>query len=90
MALPPILQMLGAKRQTTALAAQLQPVKDMIRMVQTASNPTATLQQMLANNPQMQQAMDFIQKCGGDPQKAFYALAEQKGVDPEEILNALK
>ena len=90
MALPQILQMLGASRQTTALAAQLQPVRDMIRMVQTANNPTAMLQAIAAKNPQMQQAIDFINQCGGDPQKAFYALAEQKGVDPNEILNALK
>lgn len=90
MALPPILQMLGAKRQTTALAAQLQPVKDMIRMVQTASNPQAMLQAMADKNPQIKQAIDLVNQCGGDPQKAFYALAEQKGVDPEEILNALK
>lgn len=86
---PQILQMLGAN-QTAALTAQLKPVKDMIRMVQSASNPGATLQQMLANNPQMQQAVEFINKCGGDPQKAFYALAKQKGVNPDDILNALK
>ena len=48
------------------------------------------LQAIAAKNPQMQQAIDFINQCGGDPQKAFYALAEQKGVDPNEILNALK
>jgi hypothetical protein len=45
---------------------------------------------MADKNPQMKQAIDLVNQCGGDPQKAFYALAEQKGVDPEEILNALK
>lgn len=62
----------------------------MMHMLQSASNPAATLQAMAAKNPQMQQAMDFINKCGGDPQKAFYALAKQKGVNPYDILNALK
>ena len=62
----------------------------MMRMVQTASNPQATMQAIAAKSPQVQQAIDFINRCGGDPQKAFYALAEQKGVDPNEILNALK
>ena len=59
-------------------------------MVQTASNPLATLQAMVDKNPQLQQAVDLINRCGGDPQKAFYVLAEQKGVDPNEILDALK
>ena len=59
-------------------------------MVQTASNPQAMMQALVDKNPQMQQAVDLINRCGGDPQKAFYALAEQKGVDPDEILNALK
>lgn len=62
----------------------------MIRMVQTASNPAAMLQAMADKNPQMKQVIDLVNQCGGDPQKAFYALAEQKGVDPEEILKALK
>ena len=89
MAAPQILQMLGTNPQT-ALTAQIKPIKDMIHTVQTASNPAAMLQTMAAKNPQLKQAMDFIQQSGGDPEKAFYALAKQKGVDPNEVLNALK
>ena len=47
-------------------------------------------QQMAASNPQMQQVMQLIQKHGGDPTKAFYALAEEKGIDPQQILDLLK
>ena len=45
------------------------------------------LQQMMNNNPQIQQ---LVNAAGGDPKAAFYKLAEQKGVDPNEIINALK
>lgn len=38
----------------------------------------------------MKQVMDIIKQAGGDPKKAFYYLAEQKGVDPDEIINMLK
>ena len=48
------------------------------------------LQQMMNTNPQMKQAMDYIQANGGNPKDAFYKLAEEKGVDPETILNSLR
>ena len=44
----------------------------------------------MMNNPQMKQVMDVVNQYGGDPQKAFYAIAEQQGVNPQEILNMLK
>ena len=42
--------------------------------------------QMIMNNPQMKQVMDYVNANGGDPKAAFYKLAKEKGVDPEEIL----
>ena len=59
-------------------------------MVNGAQNPQLMLNQLMTSNPQLKQAMDIINQSGGDPKKAFYALAEQKGVDPNEILNMLK
>lgn len=50
----------------------------------------AAVQQMSTNNPQMQQVMDVIRQNGGDPKAAFYSMAQQKGVDPNAILNQLK
>ena len=48
-------------------------------------NPMALMQ-----GPQYQQAMNLIQQAGGDARAAFYSLARQKGVDPEQILSMLK
>ena len=45
---------------------------------------------MMANNPQAANAMNLIQTYGGDAKAAFYALAKQKGVDPEQFLRALQ
>ena len=67
-----------------------QSLKGMLSQVQAAQNPQAMMNQLLARNPQLNQVLSFVQKCGGDPQKAFYALAEQKGVDPDEILSMLR
>ena len=58
-----------------------------INMVKSAANPNAMVQQLLSQNPQVQQ---IIQQYGGDPQKAFYGLAQQMGIDPEQVLSQLK
>lgn len=48
------------------------------------------LQQMMSQNPQMKQAFDYVNANGGNAKAAFYKLAEQKGVNPDEILQMLK
>ena len=65
-------------------------IRQMIQMFRSAGNPQAMIGQLMQNNPQMKQIMDLIKAAGNDPKRAFYALAEQKGVDPDEILKQLK
>jgi len=59
-------------------------------MVQAAQNPQAAVSQMTQNNPQMQQVMQYVQQNGGDPKAAFFALAKQKGIDPNVIIQQVK
>lgn len=68
----------------------LQPIKNMLGMVRSASNPQAMMNMLAQSNPNLKQAMDLVQQSGGDPQKAFYSLCQQRGVDPNTILDALK
>lgn len=62
----------------------------MMGMINGSQNPTAMMNSMMQSNPQLKQAMDLINQSGGDPRKAFYSLAEQKGVNPQDILDMLK
>ena len=84
----PMLGMLNTSK-LSGLASNLAPIKNMFSSVKAAQDPYAMLQQMAANNPQMQQAIDLIQQSGGDPQRAFYSLADKLGVDPQEVLKML-
>lgn len=59
-------------------------------MVKAARNPQAMMQMMAQQNPKMQQVMNFVQQNGGDAKTAFYKLAEQQGVNPDDVLNMLK
>lgn len=48
------------------------------------------LTQMASNNPQLREVMTYVNQNGGDAKKAFYQMAQQKGVNPDEILAILK
>ena len=84
MAMPGILQQLA---KTSPMMGRIKQMMNMVRMSQ---NPTAMINQMMANNPQMKQVMDIVNQYGGDPDKAFRTLAEQNGIDPQEIMNIFK
>jgi hemoglobin-like flavoprotein len=62
----------------------------MMNILKAARNPQVMLQQMMQNNPQIKNIIDYINQNGGDPKQAFYAMAREKGVNPDEILNMLK
>lgn len=62
----------------------------MLNMVRGAQNPQAMFSQLMQQNPQYAQVSQIIQQNGGDPQKAFYAMANQLGVNGDDIINMLK
>lgn len=83
----PILQALGNR---SLPMSDIGRIKHMMNMVRSAGNPNAMLNSMMQSNPQLRQVFDIINQNGGDPRTAFYKLAEQKGVDPEEVLKMLR
>lgn len=78
----PILQKLGNPN--------LNNIKQMMNMVKAAKDPQAMLNQMMANNPHYKQAVDYVNQNGGDPKKAFYALAKENGMNPDEIMSMFR
>ena len=60
------------------------------QMLQMSRNPQIMMQTMVKSNPAYKQAMDYINANGGNPKDAFYKLAQEKGVDPDEFLRSLK
>ena len=70
--------------------ARMDPIRNMINTIKTAQNPQMMLQQMAQKNPMLQQAMQYVNQNGGDARAAFYKLAQERGVDPETILQQLR
>ena len=70
------------------MSQKLGPAKQAMNVMN--GNPQALMQQMFSGNPNYARAQQLIQQSGGDARKAFYDLAQQMGVDPEQILNQLR
>lgn len=75
-------------------STQIQPpnsIQQMMQLMQSGSNPASMMQYLMNTNPQVATIMNLVNtKYGGDPKAAFYDLAKQKGVDPNQILSMLK
>ena len=65
---------------------RLSQMQNMVNTIRGAQNPQALLQNMVQNNPQINEAI----KKYGDPQTAFYKIAEERGINPDDVLNMLK
>lgn len=65
-------------------------IKQLMNLIKLNNNPQMALNNMIMNNPQVQQANNYIQQFGGNAKDAFYNLAQQKGVNPDDVLNMLK
>lgn len=69
------------------MLGNLQNLKQTITTIKSMSNPQAFVQNMINQNPQVKQILD---QNGGDAKTAFYKLAEQKGIDPNQIIDLFK
>ena len=57
-----------------------------ISQIKSIGNPQMMIQQM----PQYKQVMDYVNANGGDAKSAFYAKAREMGLDPDEVVKAMR
>ena len=57
-----------------------------ISQIKSLGNPAMMIQQM----PQYRQVMEYVNASGGDARSAFYAKAREMGIDPDEIVKAMR
>ena len=68
----------------------MQKVKQMVDMVKASNNPSAMINQMMMNNPNMKQVMDIVKQYNGDAETAFRTVAEKNGYNPQDIIDMFK
>ena len=60
-----------------------------MQTVQTAQNPQLMLQQMMTQNPQLQNVATMLQNSGSSPEQFARALAQQKGININNLISWL-
>ena len=86
----PIMQLLNNSQPLNSQPSEQNSIFNIINAIRTAQNPQSMLNNMLTTNPQLQAVMNYVNSQGGDAKQAFYNLAQQRGVDPQTILDQLK
>lgn len=82
----PLMQSMGMPGGLNMQA--IQQVKQMMNMFRSAGNPQQMLMQAAQQNPQLN---NVLKMCSGkNPKDVFYAQCEQMGINPDEVINALK
>lgn len=87
-----LFQQLNPQNQTTASNGlnmnAVQSVKNMMNMFKGAPNPQQMLINMMSQNPQLAGIMNMLN--GRNPKDVFYEQCKQNGINPEEVIDALK
>ena len=65
----------------------LAKARQLINSIKSMRNPQSMVMNAINQNPEIK---SFVDASGGDYKKAFYAMAQQKGVNPDDILNLMK
>ena len=80
-------QMMGNQQLLNNNVSQ---IKNLMNVFKNSNNPQQLLMNMAKQNPQVQQVMNMIQSSGKSPRDLFYQMAQQKGINPDEILKQLQ
>lgn len=62
------------------------PIVNLFNRVKLMTNPV----QYINNSPELKSVRDMVNQNGGDARQVFYQLAQQKGIDPNQILDMFK
>lgn len=65
-------------------------VKQMAGMVSGSRDPQAVMNMLARQNPQIAQFMQMANSSGMSAKALFYQMAQQRGIDPNAILAAVK
>lgn len=87
--------MMGNQANSNTTTAKIDPnilsqAKQMMGMLQSCGDPQKALNMLAQSNPQMGALMNMIGGSGMSAKQLFMQTAKQRGIDPNEIINALK
>ena len=63
---------------------------NLAQMIKNSANPAQLFQTMAKSNPQVQSIMQMIQQTNQTPKELFYQIAQQRGIDPNQVLGMMR
>ena len=72
------------------MAQSIQQARQLMQTIRSSGNPQMMFNQIMAQNPQIKEIVDFVNANGGDFEKMYYQMADKKGVNPDDILSQLR
>lgn len=78
----------GGNKMNPQMLQSIQQIKGLMNQMKSIQNPNLAIQQMAEQNPQMKQILQMCQ--GQNPKDVFYAMCQQQGIDPEQVIKLLK
>lgn len=70
-------------------ANRIGEMKSMYQAFRNTNNPIALFQQLAGRNPRLQPILNQL-KNGANPQQLFNQVCQQRGINPQELMNMLK
>lgn len=65
-------------------------IQQIIQMAKSGNNPQQLLNNLAGQNPQLNQAMQLINSGKITPKQLFMNMANQQGINPNDIISMLK
>lgn len=76
--------------ENAAVISVADSAKRMVNMLNSSGNPQQIMQMIAQSNPQVGAIMNALNTSGMSPKGLFYTMAQQRGVDPNQIIAMLK
>ena len=70
--------------------AQNNVIQKIIQMAKSGNNPQQLLNSLAGQNPQLNQVMQLVNSGKMTPKQIFINMANQQGVNPNDIISMLK
>ena len=70
--------------------AQNNVIQKIIQMAKSGNNPQQLLNSLAGQNPQLNQVMQIVNSGKMTPKQIFMNMANQQGVNPNDIISMLK
>jgi hypothetical protein len=69
---------------------QINQIKQLANALKNSNNPMQLLQNVGQNNPQIANVMSMLNNSGMSAKDMFYQVANQRGINPNDIMSILK